>query len=543
MRPLQWWLRTKGFSPRGNPFRMIKVTLRCLRALDMWKKPWFLSQGPVLGAPCRHVTLATDASLTGLGAVMSGHSARGLWSGRHLTWHINCLEMLAVFRALKHLLPDLIGRHVLVRTDNTAVVYYINHQGGLRLRPLYKLAHQILVWSQDKLLSLRAVHVPGHLNMGADILSRQGPRPGEWMLHPEVVKQIWRVFGQAQVDLFATQENVQYPHWFSLTHPAPLGLDAMVQTWPRLRLYAFPPIALLPGVLERVRRDGVRFLLVAPYWPARAWFSDLISLLNGSPWEIPVRRDLLSQAGGTILHPRPELWKLWASPLHLEGLRGGYCGLPRPTWWPFSGQRPPYSTLGPTWDLAVMLEALCRPPFEATEESSDHHLSVKTVLLLALTSLKRVGDLQALSVPSSAPRPVVLQAFCPPPFREPDQQKLNCMCPVRVLDTYVHRATLWRKSDQLFVCYGPPNRGLPASKHSLSRWIVDAISLAYEFSGLPSPLGVKAHSTRGISASKAFMSGVSMQDICDAVGWSTPLTFVRFYDLDLRVAPGFCPSS
>ncbi len=28
---------------------MIKVTRRCLRALDMWKKPWFLSQGLVLG--------------------------------------------------------------------------------------------------------------------------------------------------------------------------------------------------------------------------------------------------------------------------------------------------------------------------------------------------------------------------------------------------------------------------------------------------------------------------------------------------------------
>ncbi|KAL0149475.1 hypothetical protein M9458_055263 [Cirrhinus mrigala] len=330
MRPLQWWLRTKGFSPRGNPFRMIKVTRRCLRALDMWKKPWFLSQGPVLGAPCRRVTLATDASLTGWDAVMSGHPARGLWSGRHLTWHINCLEMLAVFRALKHFLPDLIGYHVLVRTDNTAVVYYINHQGGLRSRPLYKLAHQILVWSQGKLLSLRAVHVPGHLNMGADVLSRQGPRPGEWMLHPEVVKQIWRVFGQAQVDLFATQENAQCPHWFSLTHPAPLGLDAMVQTWPRLRLYASPPIALLPGVLERVRRDGVLRLLVAPYWPARAWFSDLVSLLDGSPWEIPVRRDLLSQAGGTILHPRPELWKLAPSTRKLYALKWklftSWCG-------------------------------------------------------------------------------------------------------------------------------------------------------------------------------------------------------------------------
>ncbi|KAI2644689.1 Retrovirus-related Pol polyprotein from transposon 17.6 [Labeo rohita] len=170
---------------------------------DMWKKPWFLSQGPVLEAPCRRVTLATDASLTGWGAVMSGHPARGLWSSRHLTWHISCLEMLAVFRALKHFLPDLIGHHVLVRTDNTAV---------------------------DKLLSLRAVHVPGHLNMGADILSRQGLRPGEWMLHP------------------------------------PWGLDAMVQMWPRLRLYAFPLITLLPGagVLEFVGVAPEGAHLIAP---------------------------------------------------------------------------------------------------------------------------------------------------------------------------------------------------------------------------------------------------------------------------------------
>ncbi len=125
MRLLQWWLKTKGFSPRGNPLRMIKVTRRCLRALDMWRQPWFLSQGPVLGAPCRRVTLATDASLTGWGAVMSGHPARGLWRGHHLAWHINRLEMLAVFQALKYFLPDLRGHHVLVRTDNTTVVSYI----------------------------------------------------------------------------------------------------------------------------------------------------------------------------------------------------------------------------------------------------------------------------------------------------------------------------------------------------------------------------------------------------------------------------------
>ncbi|KAI2662206.1 Contactin-associated protein 1 [Labeo rohita] len=416
--------------------------------------------------------------------------------------------------------------------------------------------------------TLRAVHVPGHLNMGADILSRQGLRPGEWILHPEVVKQIWRVFGQAQVDLFATQENAQCPHWYSLTHPAPLGLDAMVQTWPRLRLYAFPPIALLPGVLES-----------APGW---GWGPSSFSspVLAGASMVLRSDFPLLSQAGGTILHPRPELWKLWVwplrgwysagvsagsvlsriSPLHFEGLRGGYFGLPCPLGGMSVGKdplvvrflrgalrlRPPVRHRVPTWDLAVVLEALCRPPFKPTEESSDHHLSTKTVLLLALTSLKRVGDLQALSVAPSHlefapgmakaslyPRPGTT-AYCTPGLLSSSLSGLI----VRTLDTYVHRAALWRKTDQLLVCYDPPKRGLPASKHTLSCWIVDAITQAYEFSDLPSPLVIKAHSTRGISASKAFMSGVPMQDICEAAGWSTPLTFVRFYDLDLRVAPG-----
>ncbi len=80
------------------------------------------------------------------------------------------------------------------------------------------------------------------------------------------------------------------PH---VMHPAPLGLDAMVQMWPRLRLYAFPPIALLPGVLERVRRDRVLLLLIAPQWPGRVWFPDIISLLYGPPLVLPA-------SGGTF---------------------------------------------------------------------------------------------------------------------------------------------------------------------------------------------------------------------------------------------------
>ncbi len=59
-------------------------------------------------------------------------------------------------------------------------------------------------------------------------------------------------------------------------------------------------------------RDRVLLLLIAPRWPGRVWFPDLISLLDGPPLVLPIRKDLLSQAGGSIFHPQPELWKLWA---------------------------------------------------------------------------------------------------------------------------------------------------------------------------------------------------------------------------------------
>ncbi len=145
-------------------------------------------------------------------------------------------------------LPILGGYHIIVRTDNMAVVSHINRQGGSRLRTLDRLACRLLLWSQDKFLSLRAVHVPGILNLAADFLSRQKLRPGEWMLNRQTVSQIWDLFGKAEVNLFASQESSQCPLWFSLSFPKTLGIDAFAQPWPNVSLYAFPPIKLIPAV-------------------------------------------------------------------------------------------------------------------------------------------------------------------------------------------------------------------------------------------------------------------------------------------------------
>ncbi len=228
--------------------------------------------------------------------------------------------------------------------------------------------------------------------------------------------------------------------------------------------------------------------------------------------------------------------------------------------------RPVRPTAVPSWDLSVVLEGLVTAPFEHLESASDRILTLKVVLLLALTSLKRVGDLQAFSVSETCmdfapglvkvtlrPRPgyipkvlstsfrsqvVTLHSFHPPPFASSEDERLHMLCPVRALKLYVDRSKVWRKSPQLLICFGAGRRGLATSKQRISHWVRDAISLAYEARELPSPLSLRAHSTRGVASSQALFRGVPLEDICVAAGWSSLSTFVRFYNLDVDTAPG-----
>ncbi len=311
MRPLQHWLhsRVPRWAWRRGTLR-VGISQQCRRSLSPWTDLAFLRAGVPLEQVSRHTVVTTDASSTGWGATCNGQAASGLWTGPRLLWHINCLELWAVHLALRQFRPLLLGKHVLVRTDNTAAVSYINRLGGIRSHRMSQLARHLLLWSHTQFKSLRAVHIPGQLNRAADALSRQLTFPGEWRLHPETIRLIWSRFGEAQVDLFASPESSHCQLYFSLTE-GPLGTDALAHSWPRaLRKYAFPPVSLLAQTLCKLREDEEQVLLVAPHWPTRTWFPELISLATVPPWRIPLRKDLLSQGLGTIWHPRPDLWNL-----------------------------------------------------------------------------------------------------------------------------------------------------------------------------------------------------------------------------------------
>jgi hypothetical protein len=218
---------------------------------------------------------------------------------------------------------------------------------------------------------------------------------------------------------------------------------------------------------------------------------------------------------------------------------------------------PPRPRTVPLWDLPTVLRALKGPPFEPLQSASLRSLSFKTALLLALASVKRVGDLQALSVSPAClefgpndskvvlkPRLGYVPKVLSTPFRaqvivlsalpsSADDQDLFLLCPVRALRAYIERSASFRESEQLFVSFSNRAKGRPVTKQSISRWIVEAIALAYSSLGLQCPIGVRAHSTRGIASSWAWSSGVSISEICGAAGWSSPSTFMRFYNQDV----------
>ncbi len=109
MRPFLWWMKELRLHPTVPATRLIRVSRSCCRPLLMWRDPVFLRSGVRMGAIHRRHMITTYASMTGWGAVFEGRPASGEWKEEFLSWHINCLELRAVFLALKYFLPVLGG--------------------------------------------------------------------------------------------------------------------------------------------------------------------------------------------------------------------------------------------------------------------------------------------------------------------------------------------------------------------------------------------------------------------------------------------------
>ncbi|XP_068101500.1 uncharacterized protein [Hyperolius riggenbachi] len=215
----------------------------------------------------------------------------------------------------------------------------------------------------------------------------------------------------------------------------------------------------------------------------------------------------------------------------------------------------------PAWDLNVVLQGLCESPFEPLSQVSDKFLTLKTIFLIAITTARRIGELQALSIkepycvisedrvtlrPDAAFLPKVVSSFhrnqeiyipsfCENPTND-KEKRLHLLDVRRSLLQYLERSNSWRKSDAMFVLFAGKTKGNRASKTTLARWIKQAIVAAYQVQGKTLTSSVRAHSTRGISTSWAERAGASIEQICRAATWSSHNTFVKHYRLNVSAS-------
>ena len=286
MRSLQWHLKMH-WSPESDPPSLpVALPEEARRDLSWWMVRDHLLVGVRFATPAPDLHLYSDASSLGWGAHLLDQNVSGVWSAQEKLLHINLLEMKALFLGLQAFQEDVAGHNVTAMCDNSTVVAYVNKQGGTVSRSLCLLTSRLLRWTECFDVHLDARYLPGESNVLADVLSRRGQVVGtEWSLHPQVARALLRAWGNPSIDLFATCLNAKLPLYCSLVpDPQSVFEDAFRHPWDNLDLYAFPPFPLVGRVIARVQESSsVAMTLVAPLWPEKEWFADLLLLLTPTP--------------------------------------------------------------------------------------------------------------------------------------------------------------------------------------------------------------------------------------------------------------------
>ena len=207
---------------------------------------------------------------------------------------------------------------------------------------------------------------------------------------------------------------------------------------------------------------------------------------------------------------------------------------------------PPKGRRGiPSWNLSLVLHQLTKAPFEPIKQASLKRLTFKTVFLLALGSGKRRSEIHAWQnknirhqsdwskvslYPSpsflsknqlakegpDSVAPVVIPALAPTLDRSLKSDR--SLCPVRALRYYLDRTSSLRQNKEFSFKKGFDKDISPAT---ISSWIKQTVILCYELSDQEahSLHQFKAHDVRAFVASKAFQSGISLEQILSACHW------------------------
>ena len=261
-----------------------------LDSLEAWNGKSIIPRSP-------DTVLTTDASDLRWSALLGTGPqtlvTNGVWTFAERCLSINQRELLAIefgLLSFRQQLRDRKAQVILIRSDNTTAIAYLNHMGGTRSRECSLIAERMWVWALANDVILQAEYISTDENP-ADAPSREEISRHEWMLNPFLFQQLEAWCGPHHVDLFASRPNAQLQRYFSWKpDPTAEAVDALLQPWAGgggIVGFANPPWILIPRILQKVAREQATITLIAPLWPTQAWYPMLLSMLIDAPVLLP----------------------------------------------------------------------------------------------------------------------------------------------------------------------------------------------------------------------------------------------------------------
>ena len=257
--------KIKGLrNSKGNYEGKVTLDYESIKEIKWWINNIDKASKNII-VPFVTLTITTDASMSGWGAVFESNTTGGEWTEMEKESHINVLELMAVLFGLKSFLDKSHEEHIRIKCDNMTAVVYLNRKGGLKSLECHEVSKKIWLWAIDRGNHISAEHLPGTENVIADKASRNFDRNTEWELDTKVFKRIEANFGPFDLDLFASRLNSKLEHYVSWKpDPNAQFVDAFQLSWKELKFYAFPPFSMILNCLQKIKQEEGTGVIVTP---------------------------------------------------------------------------------------------------------------------------------------------------------------------------------------------------------------------------------------------------------------------------------------
>ena len=322
MRPIQLHLLSFWKPSSLDLVKIIPVTQHLIDHLQWCLNPNNVLKGKYINQKEPSVTVTTDASKTGYGGHMNSQIVQGEWSPEQREWHINLLEMEAVFLVSKTFRSqsEMSNYPNQVRQFNRGSIYKQTRRNTVSPVMFQNMGNMELGNSKPNL----------HKSSSR---CRQGQHFGR---QTEQVQGNTHRMDLEQGHCTSDFSEVGLPNGRSVCVPSEqtntslLFMDSRSEC-PGNRCsdnFLGRHVCLgVPSNMPDSQSNSTHAQVSlsdhsdSSQWPRRHWFTEILNLLIACPSRLPVILDLLQQPKSKIRHPNPDIVNLTAWLLSTNNLK------------------------------------------------------------------------------------------------------------------------------------------------------------------------------------------------------------------------------